>query len=470
MRHKILILISLLAAGTAFNLYCTGSKTDPRLTHSFRRPAVNGWTFVHLEGSAAEIGYQHGFLLAPEILDMQRICSLELSHDYGKNWDFFRAAARDMMWPRIEPRYRQELQGICDGVQARGVKLDLWDIVALNGFLEWSYYVKEYDKQHKVVSSSPSAVPERCSAFAATGSYTKDGRVVMAHNAWSGYLEGQRWTIVFDIAPAEGFRFLMDGLPGFIASDDDFGVNAAGLMITETTISEFEGYDPRGIPEFVRARKAMQFASSIDDFARIMKEGNNGGYANDWLVADRKTNEIASLELGLNNVTLERTKDGYFTGANFPINPKLAREETKFDTTDMSKSPNARRLRWEQLMADNKGRIDLALAKLFMADHFDTYQKKDEPNERTLCGHIDLSPRGYLPWLPPYGVGGAVQNKVIDSAMAERMSFWAAAGHACGIDFKAAEHLKAHPEFNWQKEYLQDMPSRPWAMFEIGKE
>ena len=91
-------------------------------------------------------------------------------------------------------------------------------------------------------------------------------------------------------------------------------------MITETTITGFHGFDPKGIPEFVRARKAMQYAASIDEFARLMKEGNNGGYANDWLVADRKTNEIASLELGLKNVTLEKKTDGYFVGANFPIN------------------------------------------------------------------------------------------------------------------------------------------------------
>ncbi len=97
---------------------------------------------------------------------------------------------------------------------------------------------------------------------------------------------------------------MMDGMPGLIHSGDDFGINSAGIMITETTISGFSGFDPNGIPEFVRARKAMQYAASIDDFARIMKEGNNGGYANNWLVADRKTNEIASLELGLKNVNL----------------------------------------------------------------------------------------------------------------------------------------------------------------------
>ena len=92
---------------------------------------------------------------------------------------------------------------------------------------------------------------------------------------------------------------LHDGWNGLslIHSADDFGINSAGIMITETTISRFNGFDPNGIPEFVRARKAMEYSGSIDDFARIMKEGNNGGCANDWLIADRNTGEIASLEL-----------------------------------------------------------------------------------------------------------------------------------------------------------------------------
>jgi hypothetical protein len=468
MRRTKIFLLSLFIVGAVFSLSCRGDKTDPRLKHGFRLPEANGWTLVHLEGTPSEIGFQHGSLLAPEILEMQKINALELSRDHGKSWNIFRIAARDMMWPCIEPRYRQELQGITDGVNARGVNLDLWDIVALNGGLEWPYYLKTLDKKPKTGSPPGFVIPSHCSAFVATGSYTKDGRVVIAHNTWSPYLDGERWTIIFDIVPEQGYRILMDGLPGFIASDDDFGLNAAGLMITETTIDGFEGYDPAGIPEFIRARKAMQFASSIDDFARIMKDGNNGGYANDWLVADRKTGEIASFELGLKNVTLERKTDGYFVGANFPISPKLALEETTFDAKDLSSSPNARHARWEQLMADNKGKIDVALAQRFLADHYDSYQKKNEPNERTLCGHVDLSPRGWLPW-PPYGPYGAVQNKVADSASAEQLSFWAAAGHACGLDFKAADHLKAYPEFVWQKEFLRDMPSRPWTKVGISK-
>lgn len=470
LRRKTLVLF-LAVIGAAGLFVACGSKTDPRLEGGFRQEPRNGWTFVHLEGTPEEVGFQHGYLLAAEILDVQKVNALEFKHDYDRDWEFFRTAAREMMWPNIEEEYRQELQGIADGVRAKGIVLDLWDIVALNGVTEWSYYLKFLEKKTPPESRTGKPVPPvpgHCSAFVATGRYTPDGRPVVAHNIWTTYLDGQRFTIIFDIVPARGHRILMDGYPGFISSGDDFGLNAAGLMITETTIDGFEGYDPAGIPEFVRARKAMQYAASIDDFARIMKQGNNGGYANDWLVADTKTNEIARLELGLKNVTLERTKDGYYSGANFPVDPKLIREETTFDPNDAANSANARKLRWEQLLEGNKGRIDATLARGFLADHYDTFEKKDQPNERTLCGHLEYSPRGWDPW-EAYGPYGAGQNKVADAALAERMTFWAAAGHACGLDFKAGEHLKAHPEFAWQKEFLRDMPARPWTLVTASK-
>lgn len=463
MRRTAVVLALLLLIATSVSSF--SNPADARLKNAFRRPGKNGWTFVHLQGTPAEIGFQHGYLLAPEIQDLFNVFRLELTHDNKKDWQFFRDAAQTMMWPHIEPEYRQELQGITDGANAHGVKLDLWDVVALNAALEWDYYVRQYDKEHNIKSAARRAPAERCSAFVATGSYTKDGKIVIAHNNWTNYLDGARWTMIFDIVPAKGRRILMDGLPGFIHSADDFGVSAAGIVITETTIGSFSGYDPGGIPEFVRARKAMQYAASIEDFARIMKEGNNGGYANDWLVADVQNNEVAHLELGLKNVTLERTKDGYFVGSNFPKSDKLTREETDFDSKDMTRSANARHARWEQLMAENKGKIDVAAAQRFLADHHDSFSNQDEPNERTLCGHIDRSPRGSAPWQPPFGIAGTAQNKATDAAMARNMSFTASAGHACGIDFKAADHLRAHPEFSWQKDLLRDMNSHPWATF-----
>ncbi len=462
------VLCSALLLVVAFSLLSREPATNPRLKKSSRLAERSGWIQVHLEGSPADIGFQHGYLLAPEIRDNFRAISTEMVHEEKHDWEFFRKAAREVLWPKIEPEYRDELNGIVEGVNAHNVKLDLWDIVAMNAWLELPYYDKYVSKPGPGGTGSSDGAKgpgDHCSAFVATGSYTKDGRVVIGHNNWTSYSSGERWNIVFDIVPAKGNRFIMDGAPGLIHSGDDFGLNSGGILITETTISGFSGFDPNGVAEFVRARKAMQYANSIDDFAAIMKDGNNGGYANNWLVADRKTNEIASLELGLKNVVLQRSKDGYFVGSNFPNDPRLIKEETDFDPNDKSKSENARHARWLTLMEQNKGKIDVSAGEKFLADHVDSYTGKVDPSERTLCGHVELSPRGMGSWQAPYAPAGAVQNKITDAAGAEKMTMSAALGHSCGISYKSQEHLAKHPEFGWMKDILKDMPARGWAKF-----
>lgn len=431
-----------------------------------------GWIYVHLEGSPHDIGYQHGYLLAKEITDAFAVIRFECAHNTGRDWDFFRRAAREMLWPKIDPEYQAELQGIVDGLQAQKVKLDLWDIVAFNAFSELpDYYVPWLDSQTRTANLSPKLEAfEHCSAFVATGSWTKDHQIVMAHNNWTTYMEGSRWNIIFDIIPQQGYRMLMDGIPGVITSDDDFVVNSAGLMISETTIANFNGWDPNGKPEFVRSRKAAQYADSIDSYAKIMIDGNNGGYANDWLIGDRKTNEIARLELGLKHTKLWRTMDGYFSGANFPSDPQVIKDETTFDPNNPASGPNARRIRWDQLMNANKGKIDVAVAEIFLADHYDTFTKKEAPSRRTLCGHGDTTPER-LPGSsdPPFTPYGAVQGKVIDAQMAQQMDFIARIGHPCGIDFDAAKFLADHPEFSWESPVLRDMIAGPWTAFHIGE-
>ncbi len=456
------------------------ASSDARLQKAYRFQQ-GGWTYVHLEGSPSNMGFQHGYLLAPEIADALAVIKMFDTHQTQRDWEFFRTTARQMLWPHIDAEYQQELQGIADGAKARGVNVDVYDIVALNAFEEVpDYYVPWLNKRgaskqsiHKPNSAKAPklAAPGNCSAFIATGSMTKDHQIVIAHNNWTSYLAGERWVIVFDIRPEHGNRILMDGFPGVITSDDDFGVNSAGMMITETTITQFEGWDPNGKPEFMRSRKALQYANSIDDYVRIIKEGNNGGYANDWLIGDRKTGEIAYLELGLKHTPLWRTKDGYFVSSNFARDPKLIQEETSgFDPNDKSSSMNARHVRWEEEMQQAKGKIDVTLAEQFLSDHFDSFEKKDQPNERALCGHVDASSRGVKEWgWDAYNPGGAVQGKATDSAMTAKMSFVARAGHPCGADFLAAEFLDHHPEFSWQKPLLHDMKAGPWTEFTAGQ-
>jgi hypothetical protein len=231
-------------------------------------------------------------------------------------------------------------------------------------------------------------------------------------------------------------------------------------------MSSFVGFDPNGIPEFARIRKALQYGDSIDSFAAIMLEGNNGGYANDWLVGDIKTGEIARLELALKNTHLWRTYDGYYTGSNSAQHPKVRAEETTMSYERMDSSPNGRWARWQQLMRENYGKIDGELAKRFLADHYDSFKEKYNPSSRTLCGHVENDPLGLPEWgWGPYYPGGAIDGKVTDSDLAYTMTFHAKFGHSCNIPFDAEAFIKKHPEYNWQKPYLVDFPCYEWTVF-----
>jgi hypothetical protein len=448
-----------------------GSTPDPRLAGSYRHNEA-GWTYVHLAGTPEQIGFQHGTLLAKEIEDNVHVYSVEAPNLYQRDWRFFREAGRTVLWPKLDAEYQEELRGIAEGLKAQGSKIDLWDVVAINGDEELTgYYLPWLNAREHKPNPAAAVAPGKCSAFIATGSATKDGKIVIAHSNWSSYAEGERWTVVFDIVPAKGYRMLMDGAPGFITSQDDFGVNAAGLMITETTLPQIVGFDVNGVAEFDRSRKAMQYASSIDEYAAIMRTGNNGGYANSWMVGDRKTGEIAYLELGLHHTPLTKKKDGYFVSSNFAADPLLIRDDTNgFDPKNLSSSMNARHVRADQFVQQHYGKLDTALAEAYLSDHYDSYEKKVDIGKRSLCGHEDLSAEGEKVWAnPPFSPSGAVTGKVMDSDMAAKLSFTARAGHPCGEDFIAAPFLAAHPEFIWQKPILHDMKAGPWTTFAAGE-
>jgi hypothetical protein len=427
------------------------------------RSEKDGWIFIHIEGAPEIMGYQHGYLLAGEIINLRGAMSVLNEKTTGKNWQFYREESDRLFWSKTPEEYQKEIDGIVAGVNARlgEGKIDRKDVVAMNAILEMSWYYVPW--LAKIADPTP---PGHCSAIAATGSWTTDGKIVMAHNNWVEYVIGERWNIVIDMVPEKGNRVVMDALPGFIHSGDDFYINSAGLIVTETTITQFRGFDTTGVAEFVRARKAIQYSGSIDEWVTTMKENGNGGYSNDWLIGDNKTGEIARFEFGLKNQFLERTKDGYFVGANFPVNDKLIKEETTYDPSILSTSPNARRLRWDEIMKESKGKINVDAAKKFMGDHYDTWRKKEFIGALTLCGHIDLDSIGApdMGW-PAFNPAGAVQAKATDGTLASEMKLWAIIGHPCGEAFIAGDFLAKHPEFNYQKEYLRDMPSQVWSLF-----
>lgn len=430
------------------------------------RHEKNGWIYLHVEGPPAERGFQHGYLLSGEIKENIRVLRANWEYKTAMEWRWFVDRAGEILTPKVEAENLEEIDGIVEGMKAAGNGTTRNEVVALNGYMElidyWWPSVKDSVRCH-----SAEHARESCSSFIATGSMTSDGRIVLGHNTMGGYWE-PLCNVIIDILPYKGHRILMQTFGGFIHSGTDFFETDAGLVGSETTIGDFFPFDPKGIPEFSRMRSATQYASSIDEWCEIMKKGNNGGYANAWLIGDINTNEIARLELGLNYIGFEKKKDGYFTGSNVAEDLKILRFETTRNETDIKLSSVARRVRWKQLMKENAGKIDINLARAFEADHYDTYLEKINPGQRSLCGHWELDPQffdSYIPFKPE----GTLDGKVVDSGMAGKMSFIARWGSACGTPFDAGAFLEKHPQFDWMKGLLRDRPTQPWTTFSAGE-
>jgi len=427
----------------------------------------NGWIYVHIEGKPYDRGVQHGYLVAPEIKEIMKSLKYLTYWNTGMNWDYFVNAAQTLFATRIDPEYIDEIKGIAAGANEAGVDVTWQEILAWNGYEELTDYWWPNEKEGKYANDPVNK--DHCSAFIATGSATKDRKIVMAHNSWSEFETGQFSNLILDIKPEKGNQIFMQSVPGYIDSFADFFVTDAGIMGTETTIGGFSLYDPNETPEFFRVRKAMQYSENLDQFVEYMKKQNNGGYANSWLLADTNTGEIMRFELGLKYSNVDRKKNGYFIGFNAPLDPRIRNLEcSNTGYADIRRHQGARQVRLTQLMEKYKGKIDVEIGKKVLADHYDVYLKKDNPCSRTVDGHYELDKREYMsqPGRPiPFEPRGTVDGKVMDSDMAEELSFEARWGNSSGMPFNADKFLKEHIQWSHLKGYLKDRPAQPWTTF-----
>ena len=426
----------------------------------------NGWVYLHIEGEPYERGFQHGYLVAPELNEILRSLKYLTYWDTGMKWEYFVEAAETLFVSWIDEEFLDEIKGIADGAQSAGVDISWQEVLTWNGYEELTGYWWPNEMAGKYAGGDS----DHCSGFIATGSATKGGNIIMAHNSWDAFEQGQFFNMVLDIKPASGHRMFMQSVPGFIDSMTDFFVTEAGLMGTETTIGGFSLYDPNEVPEFVRVRKAMQYANTLNEFASFMEKQNNGGYANSWLLGDINTGEIMRLELGLKYQSIQRKKDGYFIGFNAPEDPKIRNLEcSKTGYTDIRMASGARRVRLTQLMEEYYGKIDVSIAQKILADHYDVYLKKENPSSRTIEGHYELDAFEYWPDREPFRPAGAVDGKVMNSDLAKELSFWARWGSSSGMPFVAEEFLAEHIQWSHLEGYLKDRPSQPWTLFRAGE-
>jgi hypothetical protein len=432
------------------------ARPDPRTVQRFGagyRYTQAGWIVLHIEGEPYVRGVQHGRLLAPEIAAHVRCFAATLCpRSPEQGWKLARSLASALFLRGYAREYLEEMKGIADGAGAAGARfdgrrVDLLDIVAINAWPEIDTLDSALEAtptglegiRFGIDTPKPRAAPKpmRCSAFAATGPATRDGKIVFGHITMFQLYPSNFYNVWLDVKPAKGHRVLMQSFPAGIHSGMDYYLNDAGLLICETTIKQTR-FDGRGAPLASRIRQAMQYADSIDKAVAILKQDNNGLYTNEWLLGDVNTQEIAMLELGTHKTRLRRSSKGewfgdtpgFYWGCNNTKDLQV-RLETLASTSDQPASavfvPSDRDKKWLHLYDKHRGKIDADFGKLAFTT-------------------------------PPLAAFSSVDAKFTTSDMAKRLESWALFGPPLGRTWE--------PRFDERKDFpeVQPLVSNPWTI------
>lgn len=432
----------------------------------------SGWKYISVFGEPKDRGYAYGYLCAKEFKKIQKMLDFFIMESYGKTWEFFIKHVNDdfkEMTKNDFNEFYQEMEGIAAGCTAAGTKTSLEEILAWNFYLSIPYW---YSQESGTRIGKEGGAKDRCSAFIAVGDYTSDGKIVVAHNSFCDYIDGQYSNVILDLTPSKGHRMIMQTSPCWIWSGTDFFITSKGIIGTETTIGGFLPYEKK-IPIGYRIRQAMQYGNTLDEYVEILLKGNSGDYANAWLFGNIETNEILRIELGLKFHKVERTTNGYFIGFNAAYDPQIRNIEcANSGFYDVRRHQGARQVRLEELMDEHKGKINIAIAQKIISDHYDVYLHKDNPCSRTVCSHYDLDAREYMSQSDrpkPFSPHGAVDGAVVDSNLAKKMTILMRYGNSCGIPFIKDTFCDKHMQWNIFRPYLMDRPSEPWTEFSIAK-
>ena len=413
---------------------------------AYRYPAA-GWIYLHIEGQPYERGYQHGHLMTREIPEYFERCAAVLGSK--DRWEDYRTTANALFLRGFDREILEEMRGIAEGASDAGARwqdrrIDLLDVVVANTTVEMGELASAVTTTptglEGISFDAPSyaggkrgSVLDHCSAFAATGPATRDGKMVIGHVTWWPLTLAEQTNVMLDIKPASGHRMLIQSYPGGIESGTDWYQNDAGVVLTETTIDQTP-FNPRGTPVAFRARKAIQYGGSIDDVVRILSDQNNGLYTNEWIMGDARTNEIAIFDLGTNHTKLWRSSKnewfgntpGFYWGDNNAKDLSVRLEEYPNPKGDPDYIPyvdGPRDAAWQELYRKYRGQIDeqfgflafrtaplvalstmdAKVATADMASHMMVWAEIGRPNQREwlpnkkrdFAGDNGLYPSGY---------------------------------------------------------------------------
>jgi len=273
----------------------------------------SGHYILHLEGSAYEMGYQHGILLKDQVIENMSQVTSELlgGADFNEETKkilnevgpLLLGVIGEIMEPFIPDMFRQELRGLCDATGVPYLKA-----IGLHTFLDSTDYLsslfmriedtldrhsettllKDIDGIDNFLSDVPQLLKNvllnldcktmqafgslpagGCTIFGAWGNATDSGKTIFARGLdfpWMPTL--MKNSVLTLYKPDKGLPFASLGWAGYIGGLT--GINVSGLTFGETTCTS-KSATLLGRPFFLLCREVLQFSTSIDEALKLIE-------------------------------------------------------------------------------------------------------------------------------------------------------------------------------------------------------
>ena len=276
---------------------------------------------LHVQGTAHEMGYQHGFLLAnhgiPSLSNIYYRCG-GWDPESGETPDqslleagrallsfvsktYFLASIKEKASELIE-----EMEGLVEGFKAGGKAFSFADLLNWVSIFELGSEPELITQLVPEFESSLGATNfKRCTGIAVWGKATKTGNMIHGANQdidTFGWLHQQ--SIVVVARPDHGLPFLgviWPGMPWVMT-----GMNQKGISLSEKTSRSPADNDIKTqatIPHFMRCRRIVQFSENLQDAVEIMKK-LGGGLGWNLLVSDNENKTAADIEVSATKIGL----------------------------------------------------------------------------------------------------------------------------------------------------------------------
>lgn len=320
------------------------------------RQRMNGYLVLHLRGTPAQMGRQHGLLLGSYVQRMIRDLILEGEADTPEEHARLRSGAL-VMDKYLEPEFRAELRAL-----AETAEVDYGDLVLAQLFGDVqralprrSYSSTSWDAPSSTYSPSddePETDPwMQCTSFAVFGPATATGECIVGRNMdfWDQGVSS--WgAVLIHYKPDRGIPFVTTSWAGIV--NGWTAMNAKGIVTANNTSFDGESDSLEGLSTCFMVRKVAQYASTVEEGVEIVKNTPRACGTN-LTIAGGDPPDAAIVEYDHENVAVRWAENGAVWASN--SFKKLYQEETS-ESSYYSYSSRFDRL--EELIEENHGRID----------------------------------------------------------------------------------------------------------------